>query len=105
MSDSFNLSFGGEMPRPRRTQPPRVTPAQVTEREESGFHEAYGSFARALRLWFLAYGIGGPSVFLTNESAWRKVVASRQGGAVAYSFLAGVSLQIALALVYKSAMW
>jgi hypothetical protein len=75
------------------------------EREESGFYEAYVGFARTLRVWFIAYGIGGPTVFLTNEAAGTRLFASGQGGVVAYAFLGGVAVQIALALLYKTAMW
>jgi hypothetical protein len=75
------------------------------EREESGFYEAYAGFARTLRVWFIAYGIGGPTVFLTNEVAGARLFTSGAGGAVAYPFLGGVAVQIALALFYKTAMW
>jgi hypothetical protein len=81
------------------------TTAPDAEREESGFYEAYAGFARALRVWFIAYGIGGPAVFLTNEAAGKKLFASGQGAVVAYAFLGGVTVQIALALLFKSAMW
>lgn len=58
-----------------------------------------------MRVWFIAYGIGGPAVFLTNETAGQRLLASGSGRAVAYAFLGGVVVQIALALLYKSAMW
>jgi hypothetical protein len=37
--------------------------------QESGFYEAYVGFARTLSVWLIAYGIGGPAIFLTNEAA------------------------------------
>jgi len=73
--------------------------------EDSGFYEAYAGFARALRTWFIAYGIGGPVIFLTNEAASKTLLASGAARAVAYCFLLGVTLQILTAVLYKSAMW
>ena len=87
----------------RRSRPrpsPRSDPL-----EETGFFDAYAGFARTLRVWFIAYGIGGPAAFLTNEAAGKKLYTSGQGAIVAYAFLAGVVVQIVLAVLYKSAMW
>lgn len=50
--------------------------SQESEGQECGFYEAYVGFARALRVGFIAYGIGGPAVFLTNEAAASKLIAS-----------------------------
>ncbi len=72
---------------------------------DSGFYEAYSGFARSLRIWFIAYGIGGPAIFLTNNDAWKTLAASGQGKLIAYLFLSGVAIQIAAALLYKTAMW
>ena len=84
----------------------KVRQARPTgEREESGYYDAYVGFARTLRVWFIAYGIGGPAVFLTNEPAGKRLFGSGAGDIVAYAFLGGVALQIALALLYKTAMW
>jgi hypothetical protein len=74
-------------------------------KEESGFYAAYVDFARNLRIWFIAYGIGGPSVFLTNEAAGRILRSSIFAKQIAYLFVAGVGLQITVALLYKTAMW
>src|SRR5205809_8022604 len=78
---------------------------QQTKKEESGFYEAYAGFARTLRTWFVAYGIGGPVIFLTNDTAAKRFQVSGSSRAVAYSFFAGVALQILAALLYKTAMW
>jgi hypothetical protein len=37
---------------------------------EKGFYEAYASFARTLRAWLIAFGIGAPLIFFQNENAW-----------------------------------
>jgi hypothetical protein len=88
---------------PRR----RVAPGaeKPSKKEEGGYYEAYVGFARTLRLWFIAYGVGGPALFLTHETAGARLLASGSGRPVAYFFLAGVVLQILVALLFKSAMW
>ncbi len=80
-------------------------PQTTVGRQESGFYEAYAGFARNLRIWFIAYGVGGPVVFLTNEAAGQALLASGPARRIAYTVLAGVGLQILLALLYKTAMW
>jgi hypothetical protein len=73
--------------------------------EETGFHSAYSDFARNLRLWLLAYGVGLPLVFFESEKAWD---ALGKDGAVrpfVYLFLSGIGIQILAAIIYKSAMW
>jgi hypothetical protein len=75
------------------------------ESDEDGYYGAYVGFARELRVWFLAYGIGGPAIFLTNDAALKRLLSSGSGRFVAYAFLSGVVIQVAVALLYKSAMW
>jgi hypothetical protein len=74
-------------------------------KQEGGFYEAYSGFARSLRTWFIAYGIGAPVLFLTNKDAWQKIAASGYGQDIAYLFLGGVAVQILAAIIYKTAMW
>ncbi len=72
---------------------------------EKGFYEAYAGFARNVRTWFIAYGIGAPVLFVSNPEAWRTISGSGDGRTIAYLFLAGVAVQIAVAILYKTAMW
>jgi hypothetical protein len=81
------------------------TSSTTTRKEETGFYEAYGGFARALRVWFITYGIGGPALLLSNNTAGQKLFASGEAGLIAYLFFGAVGLQLVLALMYKSAMW
>lgn len=78
---------------------------QVDVRQESGFYEAYAGFARTLRAWLIAYGVGGPVIFLTNDAAGRALAEAGVARDIAHLFLAGVALQVAGAVLYKSAMW
>lgn len=70
-----------------------------------GFYEAYAHFSRNLRTWLLAYGVGAPVIFLTNEAAGKKLIHSGQAEIVATFFLVGVGLQVLATWVYKYAMW
>jgi len=82
-----------------------IAGGDIDVKEESGFYEAYRDFARNLRTWFIAYGIGGPVLFASADDIWVALKDSGSGQIVIYSFLGGVALQIVAALMYKSAMW
>ncbi len=76
-----------------------------TLEREKGFYEPYVGFAKALRTWFIAYGIGAPVLLLQSETCWSKLTSSGQALPPVLFFLAGVVIQILTALVYKTAMW
>ncbi len=82
-----------------------VAGGDIDVKQESGFYEAYSDFARNVRTWFIAYGIGGPVLFASSDSVWPSLRDSGLGPGVVYLFLFGVALQIIGALIYKSAMW
>jgi hypothetical protein len=69
------------------------------------YYEEYSEYAKTLRTWLVAYGIGGPVILLTQPSLYNKVLASNQGDTLAVVFLCGVVLQVLSALVYKAATW
>ena len=73
--------------------------------EASLFLAMYSDYSRTLRAWLVAYGIGGPVLFLTQEHINSKVAESGQGRWIVYLFLAGVSLQILIALINKWVNW
>lgn len=90
----------------QQQSPPAATPDPAPQpRQESGFYSAYAEFAKNLRIWFLAYGIGATAIFVTNEGAGKRLLSSGAAEIVTYLFLGGVALQIFVALLYKSAMW
>jgi len=70
-----------------------------------GFFDGYASFAGVLRTWLIAYGIGGPVLFITQTNIANKLSASGQSREIALIFLIGVFLQVIIALLYKGAMW
>lgn len=72
---------------------------------ESEYYGPYAEFSKTLRTWFVAYGVGGPVVLLTNDAAWKRVVDSGCGAHIGSLFLIGGALQICSALFNKHAMW
>lgn len=74
-------------------------------KDEKGFYEPYVGFAKALRTWFIAYGIGAPVLLFQSETCWSKLTSSGQALPPVLFFLAGVVIQILTAMVYKTAMW
>ncbi len=73
--------------------------------DEVGFYEAYASFARTLRTWFIAYGIGAPVLLFNQEQTWKHLGELGVRRSVCAIFLIGVAIQVVQAIVYKSAMW
>ena len=74
-------------------------------REETGFFQAYAEFAKTLRTWFIAYGIGAPALVLSNKDLWITVKNSGCLAYIAFLFLVGVAFQVIRAFIYKNAMW
>ena len=73
--------------------------------EDSGSFNTYLEYNRVLRTWFVAFGIGGPSLFLVNSSLAQRLVDARLLRTVVILFLIGVAAQVFGALVNKVANW
>ena len=73
--------------------------------DEAGYFEGYVSFARTLRTWLVAFGIGAPVLLLSQEQLAVRFMASDKAALVTTCFLAGVGAQVLGALLYKTAMW
>jgi hypothetical protein len=73
--------------------------------ESAEFFRVYEDYAKNLRTWFVAYGVGAPVLFVSNESVAKRLASSHAAPTIAAYFLAGVALQIALAMINKNAMW
>jgi hypothetical protein len=69
------------------------------------YFECYAEFAKTLRTWFIAYGIGAPILFLSNDTLWGIIKSSDHIRLIGLLFLAGVFIQVLEALLYKNAMW
>jgi hypothetical protein len=73
--------------------------------DEKTHFQNYAEYSKTLRSWLVAYGIGGPVLFLTNKDAPRKISESPHLSLIITLFVAGVALQIFLAFINKWAAW
>jgi hypothetical protein len=71
----------------------------------AGYFDAYASFARTLRTWLVGFGVGVPVVVASQADLSKKLTDSGDAPFVVTLFLAGVSIQIGAALLYKTTMW
>ena len=72
---------------------------------KDGHSQNYADYSRTLRAWLVAYGVGGPVLFLTNDKISTRVASSGYGRQIIFSFLLGVGLQIVLSLINKWGAW
>lgn len=79
--------------------------SQPPQSEHVLYFKVYEEYAKTLRTWLVAYGVGAPVLFVTNKDVSNKLAASHAGACIAELFLAGVGLQIFLAMVNKTVMW
>lgn len=80
-------------------------PANSLPPEGAEFFAAYSQHSSVLRTWLVAYGIGAPALFLSQEFLWVTLSKSGQLPRIAALFLSGVVLQVLLAAINKSVMW
>lgn len=75
------------------------------ETEVSGSYTTYLEYNRALRTWFVAFGIGGPVVFLVEDQVAARLSELGKLYSVALLFLIGASAQVIGALINKISNW
>ena len=87
-------------------QPKPALPAAASATVEKSTHfEAYTQHSSVLRTWLVAYGIGAPALFLSQDKIWQALAKSGLLATIGALFLAGVFLQVAIAAINKSVMW
>lgn len=69
------------------------------------FFKAYEDYGKTLRTWFVAYGIGGPVLLLTNETVRGHIAASGLAHPIGAAFLGAVAAQVVLAFLNKTVLW
>lgn len=79
--------------------------APNASRAEVAFFASYTEYSKTLRAWLVAYGIGGPVLFLTNEDLSAALKLSVYRDCIVDLFLVGVALQVALAFINKWCAW
>ncbi len=65
----------------------------------------YIQYNRMLRTWFVAFGVGGPALFLVHEPLRTRLVAQGAAASVAACFLLGAGAQVLIALFNKIVNW
>jgi len=69
------------------------------------FGEGFSGYEKSLRTWFVAYGIGGLVVFLTQPWLRGKLVDDANSKWIAIFFLSGVAIQVLESILYKAITW
>jgi hypothetical protein len=73
--------------------------------EASDHYQAYVDYSKLLRVWLVAYGIGAPILFITNDALWQTIAKSELAWLIAVMFLAGVFAQVFVAWLNKTTQW
>ena len=94
---------------PQRPSEPRSAGSTAINRrrseEEVGHFANYAEYSKTLRAWLVAYGIGAPVLFLTNDGIRTAFAESPTRLPIVLFFLLGVALQVSLAFVNKWCAW
>ena len=80
-------------------------PDATTTNVRAAYFEGYSSFAKTLRTWLVAYGVGGPALVLTQKALADRLMASGTAPRITMLFLIGVACQVLTALIFKASMW
>jgi hypothetical protein len=92
-------------------QPKHTEPGNAVDGPASPFGDATNEFAayleynKIVRSWFVAFGVGGPALFLVNEQLGKRLAESGQLAFVSSMFLLGAGCQVAGAVVNKISNW
>lgn len=73
--------------------------------ESDSYWKVYEEYTKTVRTWFVAYGIGAPVLILGNEKLWKQLSGDGMLATVGLLFVAGGTLQIAIAIVNKWMNW
>jgi len=65
----------------------------------------YADYSRTLRAWLVAYGVGGPVLFMTNEKVSEKIAKSGEAHLIISLFLIAVAVQVIGSFINKWAAW
>ena len=71
----------------------------------SGSFAAYLEYNRVLRTWFVAFGIGGPVLFLSHQDVATSLANAGKLRLVASLLITGAAAQVIGALINKLANW
>ena len=81
---------------------PPPTPTRV---DDTGFFGPYAEYAKVLRTWFVAYGVGALALLLSNSEIRKAALSADVLQPIARLVMLGTGIQVVAALLYKHAMW
>lgn len=84
-------------------RPPSLSETEEGTSDDNDSFNAYLEYNKVLRTWFVAFGIGGPALFLTNEKLATSLGRAHCLRTVCILFVIGAASQILGALVNKVA--
>ena len=73
--------------------------------QKTDYFEPYSHFARALRIWFIAYGVGGPIAIFSNGAVLEKLIAAKTLRPAVWLFFTGMAIQVLMAIIWRTSMW
>ncbi len=77
----------------------------MTNADADSYYKVYEEYAKAVRTWFIAYGIGAPVLVLGNEKLWKQLASENLLLVVGLVFIGGGIAQIVIALINKWMNW
>jgi hypothetical protein len=78
---------------------------QSSDADYGDSFKSYIEYNKTLRTWFVAYGIGGPALFLVNDKVADRLLKAGSLKLVVLFFLMGIFLQVTGALLNKIINW
>ena len=78
---------------------------KISKKDGAEFYEMYSKYNDILRTWFVAFGLGGLYLLLTNKELITYLKLHKVNGTVEICFLIGVASQIIIALINKFFNW
>lgn len=72
---------------------------------ENDLFAVYSEYSKTLRAWFVAYGVGVPSLILSQKDLWYQLVKAGNISLIAILLIAGLLAQVILSIINKSIMW
>ena len=74
-------------------------------RDPEPYYKAYEEYAKSLRTWFVAFGIGVPVFLLSNNEVWKALAETGRLPFITLLFLFGLTIQVVGAIINKYGNW
>lgn len=84
---------------------PKLSAPDALPTPSEPYFANYADYSRTLRAWLVAYGVGGPVLFMTNEKVSEKIAKSGEAHLIISLFLIAVAVQVMGSFINKWAAW